>query len=63
MGRSWKHDGARASVLTDPLLRKGHAHPKKKMDIDVCPVCNGKGAIPNTEEECHHCDGEGFVIE
>lgn len=29
-------------------------------EVDECPVCQGEGDIGN--EECHFCDGYGFLI-
>jgi len=63
MGRSWKDEEARARVLTDPLLRKGHAHPKKQRAEAICPFCKGKGVIqlyPHIEV-CPSCEGEGVI--
>jgi len=62
MGRSWNDEYLRSKVLTDPRLRKGHAHPLKHKKEVVCPLCNGKGVI-NTKpiEVCYECDGTGYV--
>lgn len=48
------------------------------MSVQVCPVCNGKGLVPNgfynvgsntrtttsaTPETCRSCGGKGYIIE
>jgi len=38
----------------------------KMAHAERCPICYGKGTIPdkyntNTEHKCHGCDGKGWV--
>ena len=50
--------------MTDPLLKKSHAHKDKKKEYSpfVCPGCEGKGHIIASNGDiviCFACDGEG----
>lgn len=36
---------------------------------ELCPVCNGKGIVPNLDlkccgkmVKCHGCDGKGWIV-
>lgn len=66
MSRSWNtsmaHSPSKKEVMTDPLLRKGHRHPMRQIEPEVCPDCKGRGYLAN-EEECSRCGGTGEIYE
>jgi len=52
-------------VMTDPLLRKAHAHPLKYPEPIVCPDCKGSGCEHNNKHTtmCKTCQGLGEIYE
>lgn len=63
---------SKKEIMTDPILRKAHAHEdKKKKPPDVCLQCRGSGIslekfkFQGREWEevgaCSRCNGEGVI--
>lgn len=49
----------RKQIMTDPILRKGHAHGIHEYEPQVCPDCRGMSTYNNVI--CPTCDGEGEI--
>ena len=50
-------------IMTDPLLRKSHAHPEKMSIPKVCNSCSGTGVASDGQSECPVCEGMGVVYD
>ena len=49
-------------LFTDSLLSKGHGHPVKRSEPQLCPDCKGMGCLDySIHLECETCQGEGEI--
>jgi len=61
MRSSQKYTPTKKDVMTDDILKKGHAHKPKVSEPDICPYCSGLGTI--YDMECEACQGTGEIYE
>lgn len=57
-----RREYTKKEIMTDEILKKGHAHALRKNEPRICPNCKGSGFF-GAAKECPTCEGDGVLYD